>query len=168
MRTPRERVLHLIPILESEHKLLEEFLDRAQRIQEALLSADPARLLPILDEQAQCLERLRNADSDRAATVAGLAKLLELPGDTVTLDQLLPHVDSELRPRLEEISGACREAARRVSRIQRINAILAEKSLHCVEGLGRSLVAAIVEGPDYGPAGRRPASAPPAVLDRRA
>ncbi|MBU1699624.1 MAG: flagellar protein FlgN [Candidatus Eisenbacteria bacterium] len=166
---PTDRVRRLISILQTEIGQLKTFLIYAGNVQDALVAGKSEGLIKALDQQVGCLDELKVWEQKRRDVVVELTAHFKIPSANSSLSDLLPHLDHQAREELQNLGETCRTMAQQLGKIQRVNALLAEKSLVCVEGLGRTLIDAVLNPPEYGPSGHRPdAKTPPSILDRRA
>jgi hypothetical protein len=156
---------HLLQVEE----LLRRLLSTAERLRSCLSRSDTRTLTEVLDAQEEILQRLCRLDAQRPEILEALSR--ERGGSPVRrLDELLPTLGPSERARLEALRGRCRDLVRGISRLQRVNCLLVEKSRACTEGLGRALLQVLVPTAGYELDGkpRVPDQAIPTVLDREA
>lgn len=167
--TSREGLCILLDHLLAEEESLERLLDCSRDIQEALVGAAPSVLTSALERQSEVLAAVRRSDALRLDAARRLAATFSLDDEAPTVTRLEPHLEPAQAETLRRHGERCRDLVSRLASVQRVNALLAEKSLACVEGLRRAMVDALVESRDYRRSGRRATQDEiPSVLDRRA
>jgi flagellar biosynthesis/type III secretory pathway chaperone len=149
--TPESR--ELIDILEQEHRLYEQLLDRLQR-EKAVMLGSQTRQLTRLTEQKQALTvRLAKLEAQRRQVLHRIAAGLKLPVQQVSLRTVARHADAPAAERILKVRDALIDVTRAVKLANEEARFLVQHCLGLVQGSLSFLRQLISPPPVYGSSG---------------
>ena len=148
---PTELLSQLTQDLWTDRQLVELLLFKLVEAQ-LLLAADETRFVPsALSEVEAVMERIRDAEDDRASTVAELATEWQVAGGTLTLNEIVRRAPEPHASMLDEHRSAFRRLTDEIEQVTRENRRLATDATGRVKALLEGFVGATAT---YDAAGR--------------
>lgn len=135
MSTPLTPEANILDILAEEHRLYTRLIAVAEAKREALITADPEALVPLVREMEGIIRQVEQLEEERLAHVACLTD--GAAGETISA--LLPHVDERVRMRLELLRDQLRADVARLRAINDTNTALVRQALAFSEQWARLL-----------------------------